>query len=111
MRIRVAGDQGRLRQFRDVPEASLVEMREVDQDPEAVALGYEAAVGRRQPLADVGRRGEAEGDALCECVRPAPDKADRAQPALVALREVPELRLDRLGPLEGQDRRSRAALR
>jgi hypothetical protein len=88
----------------------LVQVREVDQDPEPVALGHETAAGPRQSVADVGRGGKVEGHALCERVRPAPDEADGAQPALVELREVPEVRLDRLGPLEMADRSERAAV-
>jgi hypothetical protein len=39
--------------IRDVPEPALVEVGEVDQDPERVARAHERAAGVREPRADV----------------------------------------------------------
>ena len=57
-----------------------------------------------RPGPGVGRRGDAERDALAEGVRAAPDGPDRAQAALVERLEPAQLRVERLGALEVEDR-------
>jgi hypothetical protein len=104
----VRGDQRRAVHPRDVPEARLVEVAEVDRDAELRAPAHETPTGRRQPGTGVGRAGEQERDAVGERVRAAPHRPERAQ-----ARRVPELerlqrRVDRLGALVVDDRREHA---
>ncbi len=104
VRVRVRGDDRRVRGAHDVPEPGLVQMRDVDQDAEAVARADEAEPRRGQSRAGVGRGGKPERDALGEGVRPRPDDADRPEPPVVPALEVGEVRGERLGALEVHDR-------
>src|SRR5262245_8325041 len=61
MDIRMCRDQGCRAQARHVPEASLVEMREVDGDAELVAGFNQSLAGVGEAGASVGTGGEAEG--------------------------------------------------
>src|SRR5437660_4201278 len=108
--VRMAGDERRRRKSGNVPEAALVQVSEIDQDAEAVALRHERAAGFCQSAAGVGRRRERERDTFGERVRSAPDQAERAQPPLVEVLEILEIRLDRLGTFEVQNRRERAVV-
>ena len=69
---RLVGDLG------GVPEPALVEVGEVDEDPERVARPHQRAAGVREPRADVGRGGRRERHAVPERVGPAPREAERA---------------------------------
>src|SRR4051794_34454702 len=84
----------------DVEEALLGQVRAVDEDPELVALSDEMlpSLGQARP---VGFPGIPELDAVAVVVRPAPDEAERADPARVPLSEVVG---ERLGAFEVQDR-------
>src|SRR2546423_1041664 len=84
-------------------------MCEIDEDPEAVACGDEPPSRPPEPLAGIRRGWETESYALRERVRPAPNETERAQSSGVELVEVTEVRLDRLGTLEMEDRRDGAA--
>ena len=79
--VGMRGDKGRVAQFGHVPEAALIEMREVDQDfqPVAGADQFLAEIGQARP--GVGRRRTAERHAVPERVGPAPHRTERAQPA------------------------------
>ncbi len=104
IRVRVGRDERRLGELGDVPEAGLVQMREVDEDPEQVAGVDEVAARVGQPGAGVGRGGEAERDALGEGIRSRPDDAERAEAAAVPVVEIGEIGRDRLRALEVDDR-------
>ena len=93
--------------FRDVPEPALVEVGEVDEDPERVALAHERAAGVREPRTAVRRGGRRERHAVPERVRPAPGEAERAQPERVQRGERLEVRVDRLRALDVHDRQDR----
>ena len=111
VRARV-GDHERLGgDLRDVPEPALVEVGEVDEDPERVALAHERAAGVGEPRADVRRGGRRERHAVPERVRPAPRDAERAQPERVQRGQALELRVDRLRALDVHDRPDRPAAR
>ena len=79
-------------------------MREVEKDPEAVARGDEPLAVVREAVADVGRGRETERHPVGEGVRPCPDDPERSEPAPVEGFEILEVRLDRLGAFEVQDR-------
>ena len=108
--VGMRGDQRRVAQLGDVPEAALVEMRQVDQDFQPVAGADQllAEIGQAGP--DVGRRRTAERHAVPEHVRPAPHRAERAQPGLMQHVERLELRVDRLGAFDMQHRGQRAGV-
>src|SRR6266850_1080947 len=100
----------RLRELGDVPEAAFVQVCEIDEDAELVALGNKAAADFRQSTADIGRGREPERDTFGESVGSAPHEAERAQPSLVEALEILEARFDRLSTFEVQNRRERAAV-
>jgi hypothetical protein len=87
-----------------VPEASLVEVREVHQDAEAVALAHQVPARARETGAGVGRGPKAEGDAVSVGVRAAPHEAERTQPHPVEILERARVGAEVLRPLEVQDR-------
>ena len=86
---RALGDRGH------VPEAALVQMREVDEDAQLLARAHERAPGVGQ--AALG------GHAVGKRVRPAPRRADRPQPERVQRRQQLEAGVDRLGALDVHD--------
>ena len=100
VRIRMRGDQRRVREPGDVPEALLVEVREVEHDSQAVAGLHQGPPGIGEPGPRVGTGGKAEGNAVPEDRRPAPDRSERAQAALVQDIQHVVIRVDRLRPLE-----------
>ena len=106
----VRGDQRRAVQPRDVPEAGLVEVAEVDRDAELRAAAHEPPPGGGEARAGVGRGGEHERDAVGERVRPAPHRPQRAQARGVPELERLERGVDRLGALVVHDRREHAVL-
>ena len=89
MRLRLAGHSawapeceaisGASSSLGDVPEARLVEVAEVDGDPELGAAAHEPDARRRQARPGVGRARVGERHAVGERVRAAPDRAERAQ--------------------------------
>src|SRR5207244_7593223 len=88
---------------------SLVEVREVAQDAQAVA-GTNALPARGgQPRPRVRRAREAEWHPLRERVGAAPDQAERTQPGPVEDLQGVELGVDGLGTLEVEDGRNGAA--
>ena len=101
--VGVRGDQRRVAELGDVPEALFVEMRKVDQDLQPVAGANQllAEIGQARP--DVGRRRTAKRHAVPERVRPAPHRAERAQPGLMQHVEGLELRIDRLRAFDMQN--------
>ena len=106
--VGVGGDERLVRQRGDVAEAGGVEVREVEEDAEAVAGAHQLLAGGGQARALVGVAGEAEGDADAEGVRPRPHRAERAQAGGVEHLEPAEVGADRLGPLDVEDRRHSA---
>ena len=110
MGARVRDDERRVGERGHVPEAALVQVGEVEHDPEPVAGPDELPARRGEPRARVGRGGDAERDALAERVRAAPDEPERAKTALVERLEPAEVRVERLGALEMEDRSDPVAL-
>ncbi len=108
--VRMGRDERRVGEPGDVPEALLVQMREVDHHAEPVAGLDEGAAVIGQARPGVGARRIAERDAVAEHVRAAPDRADRAQARLVEHVEQAQVRIDRLGALDMHDRGEGAAL-
>jgi hypothetical protein len=90
------------RQAGDVGEARGVEVADVDQDPQLRAAAHQRQSGRGEPRAGVGRGGEAEGHAVAEGVRPAPDRAQRSHAGGMPGVERRQARIDRLGALQMQ---------
>ena len=101
--VGMRGDQRRVAELGDVPEALFVEMRKVDQDLQPVAGANQllAEIGQARP--GVGRRRTAKRHAVPERVRPAPHRAERAQPGLMQHIEGLELRVDRLRAFDMQN--------
>ena len=109
MGVRMRRDERRVGELRHVPEAGLVEVRQVDQDAARVAVGDERAPGIGQPRPGVGRRREAERNAAGKGVRPAPDEPERTQAGLVEDVEEVEIGVDRVRALDVQHAREHAA--
>ena len=107
VRAGVAGDERPRVDLRHVPEPLLVEVAEIDEDPELATARDQPPARVGQATARVGARRGAERNALGEPVRPAPDGTERPQPRLVPERERLELGVDRLRPLDVQDGRGR----
>ena len=101
---RVGDDERRVGELGHVPEAALVQVGEVEHDPEPVARADELPAGGREPGTRVGGGGNAERNALAEGVGAAPDRPDRAQTPLEERLEPAELRVEGLGSLEMEDR-------
>jgi hypothetical protein len=99
----VCGDERRIRDPRHVLEPGAVQVREVDEDSEAVARAHERLPVVGQAGTRVGRGGVHEGHARRIAVRAAPREAERAQAAFVPRREL-VLPADRLRALEVQHR-------
>ena len=89
---------------RDVPESPLGEVAQVDEDPQLRAPLHEALPGGGEAGPGIGRGGEHERHAGGEVVRPAPDRAEHAEPRGVPGVERLEIRVDRLGALEAEHR-------
>ena len=98
------GDERRVGEPCDVGETGRGQVRQVDHDSELVAGAYECAAGGGEPGPRVGSARVAEGDAAAEGIRPAPGESERAHPARPPGLEVAEIRCDRLGALEVEDR-------
>jgi hypothetical protein len=97
-------------QLGDVPEAALVQVREIDEDPHAVARPHELAARGRQARTGVRRAGEPERYTLGEGVGTAPDEAEGAQARTIEHLEGVELGIDRVRALEVEDRGHRPAV-
>jgi hypothetical protein len=76
----MGGDQRRIAGLGHVPEALFVEMRQVDQNLQPVAGADQFLAERRQTGTGIGRRRTKERHAMPECIRPAPNQTERAQP-------------------------------
>ncbi len=98
--VGMAGDERCRRELGHVPEAPLVQVRQIDHDAQRVAATDERLAGFREPRADVGRAGIPEGHPMRESVRAAPDGTDRAQARGMKDLERIEARVDGLGPLD-----------
>src|SRR5918997_1462020 len=83
VRVGVCRHQRRLRRARYIPEPALVQVGEVYQDSQPVALAHQLSTGVRQAGARVGQGRKPEGDAAGVVVGPAPHEAERAQPGLL----------------------------
>jgi len=77
---RVRDHERRRREPGHVEEAALVQVRQVHEDPQAVARGTRAR-RPRSGRARVGRGAEGEGDAVAEGVGAAPDRPRERSPA------------------------------
>src|SRR3954447_9410423 len=100
MRAGVRDDERCGRACGDVDEALLGQVRAVDEDPELVALSNEMLPSLGQARS-IRSPGIPELDAVAVVVRPAPDEAERADPARVPRFDV---LLERLGAFEVHDR-------
>ena len=100
MGVGVGGNQRCVGKLRHIAESLLVEMRKVDLDLQPVAGLDQFLAGIGQPVAGIGRGGEAERHAVAEGVRPAPDDAERAQAGGVKHLQHGEIGVDRLGALD-----------
>src|SRR5437588_5582082 len=79
---------------REIPEPGLVEMADVDEDPELRAASDQSTARSREARARVGRRRRDERDPECERVGAAPDRPERAQSGRVPQLERLKLRVD-----------------
>ena len=94
---RLVGDAG------DVPDAGLGDVRDVNDDAEAVALPHQAETGLGEAGTGVGARGKGEGHAVAEGVGPAPNRAKRAQAGGVKHRQGVEVGVECLAALHVED--------
>ena len=88
------GDEGRIADSGDVPEPALVEVRQIDQNPQPVASADQLLAEVRKTGSRVGRRGTAERHAMPERIRPAPNGAERAKSRLIQYVQELEIRVD-----------------
>ena len=100
---------GAVRKTRDVLEAGLVHVREVDHDAEGVAETNDVLARLGQPGTDVGAPGKLERHAVAENRRPAPHRADRAKAHIVEEVERIEIGADRFGAFHVHHARDLAA--
>ena len=94
MRIGMRSDEGRIADGGNIPESALVEVRQVDQNPQPVAGRDQLLAEVRQAGSRVGRRGTTEWHAMPERIRPAPDRAERAKSRLIQDVQEFEFRVD-----------------
>ncbi len=97
------------RQARDVPEALLRYVRQVDHDPQRVARVDQPLAGLGQARAGVRTRGEPHRHAVREQVGAAPHRTQRPQPGRVEHVQQGKLGIQALRPLQVQDDREGAA--
>src|SRR5215813_9457545 len=100
MRVRVRGHERSATDFGDVPETSLVEVREVNQNAHPVARLDQLPACRRQPRTCIRRGWESERDAFRECIGTAPHQTQGAQTRPVEDLQCVELRIDWFGAFE-----------
>ncbi len=105
MRVGMRRDQRRIAQRRDIPKTFFIEMRQVDHDAQPIADADQRFAEVGQAGAGIGRRRTAERHAVAEHIRPAPHRAERAQPRRVEHVEQIEIRIDRFGAFDMQHRR------
>ena len=105
VRVGMRGDQRRIADRGDVPEAAFVQMRQIDQNPQPVAGADQRLAELGQTGAGIGRRRTAERHAVAERIRPAPDRAERAQPRRIQHVQDLEIRVDGLGAFDMKHRR------
>ncbi|MDP9761917.1 hypothetical protein QE433_004729 [Agrobacterium tumefaciens] len=94
---------GGVRNLRDVPETLFVHVRQVDHDLQFVAGLYQPFSGIGEAGADIRCRREAEGNAVGEDVRAAPDRAERAKASLVENMQRIQIGADRFCALDMED--------
>src|ERR1700745_766582 len=98
----MAGNQRTGVGARDVPKAGLVEMAEVDHDPQLAAAAHERSPSVGEARSSIRTRWRDERDAVAEVGGPAPDRSQRPQPG-----GIPELQclkpgVARLRDLQGE---------
>src|SRR5260370_29710665 len=87
----------------DIPEAPLVEMREIDHHPEPVAGAYQATSCFSQARTCIRCAWKGKGHAVRKEVGTAPDRTDRSQAGPVEHLQCLELGIDRLRPFKMKD--------
>jgi hypothetical protein len=97
------GDQRRIGQSRHIPEALLIEMGQVDHDPQAIACSHQILPGGGQSRAGIRRAGPGKWNAVAEDVGAAPDKPERAKTTAVKLLQVEQVCIDGVGAFHVQD--------
>src|SRR4051794_40403073 len=106
--VGMARHERRIRDPGYVPEAPLVEMREVNQNTEPVTLSDELSSRTGQARAGIGRSRKPEGDAMRVSVGAAPHEAERAESRLIERFKRSGVRAKVLGSLEVQHRSQHA---
>jgi hypothetical protein len=106
--VRVGRDERCLRYPRRIPEAALVQVREVEQDARPVALADQLLPRVREAGTCVRRRREPEGDTVSVGVGSAPHEAERTEAHLVEVLQSAWVRAEVLGAFEVEDRRKHA---
>ena len=106
--VGVRRDQRRIRDLGNVPKAALIEVRQIDQNPQPVAGADQRLAEIGQTGAGIGRGRTAERHAVAEHIRPAPHRPKRAQPRCVQHVKQFEIRIDCFGAFDMQHRRQRA---
>src|SRR5262245_63017699 len=109
-RVGMRSDEGRIADSGNVPESAFVEVRQVDQNLQAVAGPDQLLAKVRQTGSRVGRRGTEEWHAMRERIRPAPDGAERAKSGLIQHVEDLEILINCFRALDVKDRCQHAFL-
>ena len=104
------GDERRIRDLGHIPEALLVEMREIDHDLAPVAGADQVTPEIGQPGTGVRTGRVAEGDAVAEDVRAAPDRPNRSKSATIQHIEHEKVRVDTFRAFDVQDGREGSVL-
>ena len=110
MGIRVRCDQRGIAQVGHIPEAPFAQVRQVDHDPEPVALFDQTAPRVGESRAGVRGVWKEERDAVSKWIRPAPHRTERAQAGAVENFQRVEIRIDCFGPFQMQECREDSGL-
>ncbi|QTK82616.1 Hypothetical protein AT6N2_L1925 [Agrobacterium tumefaciens] len=102
MRIGMAGDQRLVSGLCHIPEAFFGNMREVDENAEAIAFLHQRKTGIGKTGRGVGRHGIGKRNAMAENIVPAPHRAERAQAGGIKHFQRVEIGADRLAAFHMQ---------
>src|SRR5260370_37165853 len=103
MRVGVCSHERGSAESSDIPEAPLVEMREIDHHPEPVAGAHQATPCFSQTRTRIRCAWKGKGHAVPKEAGTAPDRADRSQAGSIEHLQCLELRIYRLRPFKMQD--------
>src|SRR5262249_10288968 len=110
MRVGMRSDEGRIADSGNVPKSAFVEVRQVDQNLQAVAGPDQLLAKVCQPGSRIGRRGTEEWHAMRERIRPAPNGTEGAKSRLIQHVQKFEFQVDCFRTFDMKHRSQHAVL-